>query len=111
MTCKIAIAFCCLPLGGGSVRNLRAEQITLNGILVEWDHASSIPSMGYRIRVLPQEIEEGVDITSITITIATGAGWYEIIVWPVSYHFASIPLSMWVTLRGEKINEFNIWAF
>ena len=96
------IAFLLLPLGGGSVRNLRAEQITLNDILVEWNHASFIPSRGYRIRVLSQEIEEGVNITSITITIGTGVGRYEIVVWPVSSHFASIPLAIWVTLKGEK---------
>ena len=103
---KLQLPFCCLPLGGGSVRNLRAEQITLNNILVEWDHASSIPRRGYRIRVPSQEagdVEVDRAITSFTTTIATGgAGRYAIVVWPASSHFVPIPLTIWVTLKGEK---------
>ena len=71
-------------------------------MLVEWDHASSIPSRGYRIRVPSQEIDEGVELTFFPITIATGFGRYEIVVWPVSSHFASIPVAINVTLRGEN---------
>lgn len=88
-------------LGGGVVRNVRADQTSINEVRISWDPPVFVPPRGYNFRSDSLEIDVNISATSFNFSTMT-PGYSTVKIQPLSYHYPGVTVTHTFLLQGER---------
>jgi hypothetical protein len=96
-------------VAGGTVEQLRAEQTSLNEVLITWDPPTHLPARGYQFIQLIEANTIDVVLSrtarSHTITLESGIVDVSVLIRPISDHYPSTAKSVVIRVRGESMRD------